>query len=468
MKKGTYKRNLLVPFLKIVSDLLSISLANLLAYQIRFHPSFTKIIPVVNEIPPFDAYVYFGVINLIIFIILFSNYNSYRSRYFSTFSGEITTILKVCTLAILFSMGFGFLYREFSYSRLVFFLIYFNSIIFLFISRFIFHRIKYYFLRKGYNVLNVILAGSPSKLEKIYDNLKENNIYKFKFAGYFSTSKCDLPVDYLGDSKKISSVKQVQNCAGFILAYDSKEHHYILDILDFTEGKNLELFYVPDILDLMTSHINVLEINGTPLFQFKTFTLSGWQGLIKRTFDIFVSFLSIILLSPLYLILAMAIKFNSKGPVFYKQKRVSLDGREFNMIKFRSMRTDAESESGPVWTKENDPRVTSIGRFLRRTSIDELPQLWNILIGDMSLVGPRPERLHFINQFKNDIPKYLERQRLRSGMTGWAQVNGMRGQSPIEERTKFDLFYIENWSLWFDIKIIIKTFIAIFKGENAY
>jgi len=132
------------------------------------------------------------------------------------------------------------------------------------------------------------------------------------------------------------------------------------------------------------------------------------------------------------------------------------------------MRTDAEDESGPVWTKENDPRTTSVGKFLRRSSLDELPQLWNILIGEMSLVGPRPERLHFINQFKDDIPKYTERHRLRSGMTGWAQVNGMRGQSPIEERTKLDLFYIENWSLWFDIKIIIKTFIAIFKGENAY
>jgi len=468
MKKGIYKRNLFVPSLKILSDIISIAAANLLAYQIRFHPTFTKYIPVINEIPPLDAYLYFGIINIVIFAILFANYNSYRSRQFSTFAQDVTIIFKVCTLAILFSMGFGFLYREFSYSRLVFFLIYVDSIILLVISRFIFHKIKFYFLKKGYNVLNVILAGSPSVLEKVYHNLKENNIYQFNFTGYISSTGCELTIKYLGTPESISNIDKIEECDGFILAFDSRDHANILEILKFTEGKNLELFYVPDILDLMTSHINVLEINGTPLFQFKTFTLSGWQGLIKRTFDIFVALISLIFLSPLLLLVAIIIKFNSKGPVFYKQKRVSLDSKEFNMIKFRSMRTDAEDESGPVWTKENDPRTTSVGKFLRRSSLDELPQLWNILIGEMSLVGPRPERLHFINQFKDDIPKYAERHRLRSGMTGWAQVNGMRGQSPIEERTKLDLFYIENWSLWFDIKIIIKTFIAIFKGENAY
>jgi exopolysaccharide biosynthesis polyprenyl glycosylphosphotransferase len=365
-------------------------------------------------------------------------------------------------------MGFGFLYRGFSFSRLVFFLIFIDSIILLLITRFIFHKIKFYFLKKGYNVLKVILAGSPSLLKNIYNNLKENKIYQFAFTGYIASQNCNLPIDYLGNSENIADIEKIKKSDGFILAYDSQEHANILKILKFTEGKNLELFYVPDILDLLTSHINVLEINGTPLFQFKTFTLSGWQGLIKRSFDILVSLISIVLLSPLFLLLAILIKIDSKGPVFYKQKRVSLDGNEFKMIKFRSMRTDAESESGPVWAKQNDPRTTKTGKFLRRSSLDELPQLLNILVGDMSLVGPRPERLHFINQFKDDIPKYLERHRLRSGMTGWAQVNGLRGQSPIEERTKYDLFYIENWSLWFDIKIIIKTFIAIFRGENAY
>jgi exopolysaccharide biosynthesis polyprenyl glycosylphosphotransferase len=468
MKKGIYKRNLFVPFLKILSDVISIALANLLAYQIRFNSAFTEIIPVIDEIPPFDAYLYFGIINILIFLILFSNYNSYRSRYFSTFSEDITIIFKVCTLAILFSMGFGFLYREFSYSRLVFFLIYIDSIILLLITRFIFHRFKFYFLQKGYNVLNVILAGSSSLLERIYHNLKENNIYRFDFAGYISSEKCALPLEYIGDSQNVSNISQLDKCDGFILAYDSKEHYNMLNILKFTEGKNFELFYVPDILDLLTSHINVLEINGTPLFQFKTFSLSGWQGLLKRTFDFILSLFSIIILSPIFFLLAVIIKLDSKGSVFYKQKRVSLDGKEFNMIKFRSMQSDAESASGPVWANKNDPRTTSVGKFIRRTSLDEIPQLWNILIGEMSLVGPRPERLHFINQFKDDIPKYLERHRLRSGMTGWAQVNGLRGQSPIEERTKFDLFYIENWSLWFDIKIIIMTFIAIFKGKNAY
>ena len=154
--------------------------------------------------------------------------------------------------------------------------------------------------------------------------------------------------------------------------------------------------------------------------------------------------------------------------MLYLQDRIGLDGNEFKMIKFRSMVLEAEKETGPIWTKENDPRVTFIGKILRRTSLDEFPQLINVLKGDMSIVGPRPERKVFVDQFKQYIPKYTERHRVRSGLTGWAQVNGLRGQSPIEERTRYDVYYIENWSLWFDIKIILMTFITIARGDNAY
>lgn len=468
MKKGIYKRNLLVPFLKIISDSISIVAANLLAYYLRFFSPLTTIFPVTKGIPPFDEYLYFTLFNVIIIIILFSNFRSYRSRFFSTFSEDISVILKVSFLSILFSMSFAFLNRDFSYSRLVFALVFINSIILLLSTRYLFHKIKYYFLNKGYNILRVVLIGSPKILPTIYDRLKENNIYKFDFRGYVANSKIELPINYLGSTEEIGTIIDLESYDGIILAYDSAEHFQILNILKSTEGKNTELFYVPDILDLLTSHINVLEINGTPLFQFKSFTLSGWQGFLKRAFDIFVSIFGLCILSPLFLIISILVKMTSKGPVFYLQKRVSIDGTEFTMIKFRSMRVDAESETGPVWATSDDSRTTILGKILRRTSLDELPQLWNIIKGDMSIVGPRPERQHFIDQFKEEIPHYLERQRLRSGVTGWAQVNGLRGQSPISERTKYDLYYIENWSLWFDIKIIILTFIAIFKGENAY
>ena len=190
---------------------------------------------------------------------------------------------------------------------------------------------------------------------------------------------------------------------------------------------------------------------------------------LKRSLDLAVSLVGLVLLSPFLLLTAIIIKLTSPGPVFYTQERMGLDGRPFEMVKFRSMRPDAEV-AGPGWTTENDPRVTPIGRFMRRTNWDELPQLVNVLLGEMSLVGPRPERPVYVQQFRSNIPRYMERHREKAGMTGWAQVNGLRGDTSIAERTTYDLWYVENWSLWLDIKIIIRTMVStvLRRDENAY
>ena len=255
---------------------------------------------------------------------------------------------------------------------------------------------------------------------------------------------------------------------GLMLAFDQSDAGTISRILDFTEGKNIDLFYYPEVFDLIKSNIQFVDVRGLFLLKLKSSPLSGWQGFIKRVFDVTLSIIGIMFLSPVLLLAAILVKLTSRGPVLYKQERIGMDGKTFNILKFRSMISDAEAKSGPVWAKRDDPRVTAIGRFLRRTSFDELPQLINVIRGDMSLVGPRPERPHFVQEFKSVIPKYQERHRFRSGITGWAQVNGLRGQSSIEERTKYDVYYIENWSLAFDLKILILTLVAIFKGENAY
>jgi exopolysaccharide biosynthesis polyprenyl glycosylphosphotransferase len=184
--------------------------------------------------------------------------------------------------------------------------------------------------------------------------------------------------------------------------------------------------------------------------------------------DLAVSGAVLILGSPLLLLLAILVKLDSPGPVFFVQERVGLDGRPFHLIKFRSMREDAEQKTGPIWAAPDDRRRTKIGTFIRRWSLDELPQLVNVLIGEMSLVGPRPERPYFVEQFSREVPRYGERHNERAGLTGWAQVNGLRGQTSITERTKYDLFYVENWSLAFDVKILLKTIGAIFRDKNAY
>ena len=192
------------------------------------------------------------------------------------------------------------------------------------------------------------------------------------------------------------------------------------------------------------------------------------ESFFKKNFRFSFSLIVILLTLPIQIIIICAIKINSHGPIYFIQRRISVDGKEFSILKYRSMRIEAEEFSGPVRASSGDSRVTAIGKFLRRTSLDELPQLINVLMGEMSIVGPRPERPFFVEQFKNEIPRYLERHRLKSGLTGWAQVNGMRGDASISERTKYDIYYVENWSIAFDIKIIFKTIYAVIFGKDAY
>jgi len=225
----------------------------------------------------------------------------------------------------------------------------------------------------------------------------------------------------------------------------------------------------PDIFAYMAGDLNVDDLGGTPLLTVRDIALRGWKLSLKRGLDIFGALFGLIFLSPMLLLIAIIVRLESPGAPFYSQIRMGLDGRPFPIIKFRSMRKDAESK-GVGWTIQNDPRITKVGKILRKTELDELPQLINVLLGHMSLVGPRPERPQYVQQFRQKIPRYMERHREKAGMTGWAQVNGLRGDTSIEERTSFDLWYVENWSLWLDIKIIIRTVLqAILRiNRNAY
>jgi exopolysaccharide biosynthesis polyprenyl glycosylphosphotransferase len=217
----------------------------------------------------------------------------------------------------------------------------------------------------------------------------------------------------------------------------------------------------------MASEVSIGDLNGLPLLTVRDIALRGWRLALKRVVDIVGSAAALVLFSPIMMLVAVLVKLDSPGPVFYAQERMGLDTKSFMMFKFRSMRPDAEVETGPVWATENDPRRTRIGTFIRRFSIDELPQLINVFIGEMSLVGPRPERPVFVEQFKKSIPRYMDRHQEKSGMTGWAQVNGLRGDTSIIERTKYDLWYIENWSLLLDFKILLRTFMSVFSDRHA-
>jgi exopolysaccharide biosynthesis polyprenyl glycosylphosphotransferase len=228
---------------------------------------------------------------------------------------------------------------------------------------------------------------------------------------------------------------------------------------------NVNIRVYPDVFQIIASDVSIGDFEGMPLVSVRDTALQGWNLAVKRIMDVAVSAAALVAVSPLFLLIAALVKATSpNGRVFYVQERVGLDGRPFQMIKFRSMIPDAEAGTGAKWAERDDPRKTVLGSFLRRSSLDELPQFVNVLLGDMSLVGPRPERPMFVREFSGAIPRYFERHNVKSGMTGWAQVNGLRGQTPIDERTTYDLWYVENWTPWLDIKIMVRTLFTLHRN----
>ena len=272
----------------------------------------------------------------------------------------------------------------------------------------------------------------------------------------------------LGVTDNIPDLIESEKINEVIIAMPDATHHEILKVVSKCDQGRVSIKVFPDVFQIMASEVSIGDLGGLPLLTVRDTAMRGWQLTLKRVIDVIGSTAGLIFLSPIMMLLAVLIKLESEGPVFFTQERMGLDGKRFMMLKFRSMRTDAENETGPVWTAANDSRRTRLGIIIRRFSIDEFPQLINVLVGDMSLVGPRPERPVFVEQFKQTIPRYMVRHREKAGMTGWAQINGLRGDTSIIERTKYDLWYIENWSLALDFRIMARTVIQIFYDRNAY
>jgi len=388
-------------------------------------------------------------------------------------SDEIFAIVRVVTIGMLVVMSAAFFYRAFSYSRIVFALLWITSVILIALGRFVILGYEKHRYRKGLGLRRAVIIGSNDTANRIRENLFRRHELGYEVVGYFadSESAAQTPLataTYLGTLADAAPFIKRERIEHVLIALTYKEHPQTYEIVEACEGLNVEFMMVPDLLDLMTSRVRIQELAGIPFLKIKEIPFTAWSRITKRTFDFTVSLILLLLASPLLLITGLLTKVSSRGPVFYIQDRVGLDGRVFRVIKFRTMRIDAEAETGPVWARKNDPRVTPLGRILRRLSIDELPQLFNVLKGEMSLVGPRPERPAFVEQFKAEIPKYLERHRVKAGVTGWAQVNGLRQNAPIAERTKYDIYYIENWSLVFDLKILLQTVKAVLFGKDAY
>lgn len=251
-----------------------------------------------------------------------------------------------------------------------------------------------------------------------------------------------------------------------IIAIPEKGHRETVRVMSYCERGRVSIKIFPDVFQYTTNRATIDHLGGLPLLSVRDYALRGYMLIFKRLIDFFGAALGLIFLSPLMMLVAIGIKLESPGPAFFVQERMGLDGKPFRMIKFRSMRRDAEKH-GPGWTTENDPRQTRLGAFIRRIEVDELPNLINVLLGEMSLVGPRPEQKHYVEQFRRKVPRYMDRHQEKGGMTGWAQINGLRGDTSIDERTKYDLWYLENWSVLLDLKILLRTAWQILERTNV-
>ena len=347
------------------------------------------------------------------------------------------------------------------------------NILALFFFRGIIREILRALRRRGYNLRHILIVGTDRLAREVAQKINRHLEFGLNIVGFLGRKPEQVGEGIDGikvlatyaDIKNIISEKGIDEV---IIALPFEEEKLMRTILGSISNEMVDIKVVPDLSQFFTLRKGVEELDGLPIINLRESPLYGWNGVIKRLFDIIGSFIAIMVFSPLMLFIIIVMKFTSPGPIFYKQKRMSLDGRSFDILKFRSMRVNTEEETGAVWTKENDPRRTRLGVFLRRTSLDELPQFFSVLRGEMSLVGPRPERPVLVEQFRQHIPRYMLRHKIKAGMTGWAQVHGWRGNTSLEKRIEYDLYYIENWSLWLDLKIILKTIPAVLKGKGAY
>ncbi|MCM2277721.1 MAG: undecaprenyl-phosphate glucose phosphotransferase [Oligoflexia bacterium] len=441
----------------------------LASYWLRF---FLPVIEVTKGFPPFEKYAALTPLVMALWMTVFEAMKVYQSRRMLRRTHEAHLLLKAHGVAMLFFIATTYLFAEYKYSRAV--MIYFGllgaaALVFFRLSlRNILRAIR----RQGYNLRHLLIVGEGAAVETLIHRLDKFPELGFRVLGVVTQEGSPHAevagkrvIGHFGDIHRL-----IQETAAdqLLIALPRNQYGALDRLLESLKDETIDLQLIPDIHEYVTLGCEIEDFDGLPIVNLNDSPLDGWGGLAKRLTDIAVSSVALLLLSPVFLLLAALVKLTSRGPVFYGQERMGLDGRSFRMLKFRSMRIDAEAQSGAVWARPNDDRRTPIGTLLRSTSLDELPQFWNVLVGDMSLVGPRPERPVFVSRFRHEIPHYMLRHKVKAGITGWAQVNGWRGDTSLDRRIECDLYYIRHWSYALDWKILFMTLWKGFINKNAY
>jgi len=449
-----------------------IALAWVGAYALRFH---ALGLPTPLGVPPFGLYAWFGAVVTPIALIVLRTFRIYRSARTARLAQELIALAQGMAIVTAMAAVASFFVRgELSRTTLVLFDVLATAG--LWGSR-IAVRIGLRALRRhGRNLRSVLIVGTGALAERVRDKIADHPDYGLVVRGMVATRPEDVPavearaagVPVLGSVDDLPAIVERTRADLVYLALGRAEYlaeeRALIGLQDSTAAVRL----VPDLQRAFTLNASVEDFDGMPVVLVTESPGQGWNAVLKRAFDLVFATAGLVLLSPLLVAIAIWVRLDSRGPVLYAQERVGLNGRRFRMLKFRTMRTDAEAEGAPGWTRPGDPRRTGAGKVLRTLSLDELPQLWNVVLGHMSLVGPRPERPSYVEAFRSTIPKYMLRHHVKAGITGWAQVNGLRGDTPLDRRIEFDLYYIRNWSLGFDLRIILLTVVRVFRDASAH
>lgn len=454
------RRKLLMRFY-LYCDMIAISLSFLLTYWFRFH---SRLIAAPKGIPPLIDYLLVLALLLISSMIGYSYQGFYkirlrRNRLDDLFLVLINSIVVSVLLLLIFSYlkSYGFIHFEVSHF-FVFFYIPTSALLVFAVRLLVFAVYKRHYMKNN-GISHILVIGEGDLAAMTARNLGHYSHFGIEVCGRLSSRPGP---DVLGGYDDLEAVVESQRITDLFIALPLSQYHTIMKLIDTANRLYLDIRLVPDILQMASLKAGMEHIEGIPIINLGDIPMEGVKAFLKRLLDIAVSLIGLIVLAPFLALIALLVKLGSPGAVLYVQTRVGLDGKNFPMLKFRTMVQDAERETGAIWSPNNDPRVTPLGRFLRKSSIDEWPQLFNVLKGDMSLVGPRPERPELVAQFQDSIPNYMLRHRVKTGMTGWAQVHGLRGNTPLDKRIEFDIYYIQNWTLKLDLQILWRT---IFKFQ---
>jgi len=456
----------------LLSDFIYICLAWAAFFFIRIETGWFRIL-IMPEVflPMLVIYFYW--------LIIFTFFGMYRTWFASSRFDEISTLFKTTFVGI-FILFFLIFISDFmegveSSNRILIFIYWLLLFVFVSIGRLFIRSFQRGLLIKGIGRRNALIVGFNSKAHEVHDQILEHPALGLDIEAYVAVNKENVGKSYknvsvISSLNELWDIVQKTHAAEVIIALEKEDHDLLVDIISRLENKGIGLKIVPDLYEILSGQARTSQLYGIPLIDIMPELMPEWEKKLKRISDVIISFIIIVLTLPLNIFVALLIKLDSKGPILFKQERIGMNNKKFKIYKFRSMYQDAEKNTGPVWSTKNDPRVTQIGKIMRKLRIDEIPQFINVLKGEMSLVGPRPERPYFVEQLSQQIPYYSRRLKVRPGITGWAQVKHKYDESieDVKVKLRYDLFYIENMSLRMDIKILARTILVVMFGKGHY